>query len=125
MAEIVTTVDRDRDLTLRTVQGEVTAQELLAALASYYAGEPTKNILWDFSEAALERLTASEVRMIAQETERYTAGRAGGKTALVFSSTFAYGLGRMFELSRDGRSAPVDYGSFRDRASALAWIGGA
>lgn len=125
MAEIVTTIDRERDLTVQTVKGEVTVKEVLNALAAYYASEPTKYILWDFSEAAVERLTASDVRTIAQATPQYAARRAGGKTALVFSAAFAYGLGRMFEQTLDVSGAPVDHMSFRDRASALEWLAGA
>lgn len=49
MAEIVTTADRGADLTVRTVTGEVMAQEILGAMASYYAGGTTRFVLWDFS----------------------------------------------------------------------------
>lgn len=124
MADIATTIDRDRDLTVRTVKGEVTAQELMDALAEYYAGEPTRNILWDFTEAMLERLTVSEVRGLAQATRLHATRRAGGKTALVFSSASAFGLGRVFDQSQSASDTPVDHMSFRDRAAALAWLEG-
>jgi hypothetical protein len=122
MAPVVSQIDRDADLTVRTVTGDVTARQLLDALATSRHGEPTRFVLWDFREAQLERLTASEVRGLAQATERYAAGRAGGKTALVFSSDFAYGLGRLFDQTRNVSGAPVDYMSFRDQAAALAWL---
>lgn len=124
MAEIQTTIDREQDLTVQTVKGELTSRELLDALASYYAGEPTRNILWDLTEAKLERLTSSEVRALAQATVQYAHQRVGGKTALVLSSAFAYGMGRMFDQSRNVSGAPVDHMSFLDRAAALAWLGG-
>lgn len=124
MAEIVTTIDRDRDLTVRTVKGAVAMQELLETLATYHDAQPTRSVLWDFSEAQLERLTGSEVSTLAQLTARQAEGRPGGRTALVFASELAFGLGRMFDQTRNVSGSPVEYMSFRDRAAALAWLGG-
>lgn len=123
MCEIETRIDRGADFTVRTVTGEVTAPEILAAMASYYAGGPTRLVLWDFSGAALERLSGREVRSLAEATGSYVAGRVAGRTALVFSSTLAYGLGRMFDQARNAGHSPVDYASFRDRGEAMAWLG--
>lgn len=64
------------------------------------------------------------MRAIAKASLQYAHWRVGGKTAMVFSSAFEYGLGRMFDLSRNVDGTPVDHMSFHDRASALAWLGG-
>ena len=124
MAPIEVSVDREADLTVLTVTGEVTARQILEVIAGYYAASPTKHVLWDLSAAALDRVTASEVKPLVQASEQYTAGRVGGKTAMVFSSASAYGLGRLFDQLRQVSDAPVETMSFRDRASALAWLGG-
>lgn len=58
MGEVTTQIDRDADLTVRTVRGPVTAQEILDAMAEFKAVGRTRLILWDFSQARLEHLTA-------------------------------------------------------------------
>lgn len=123
--QVESTIDRGKSLTVQTVRGEVTAQEILDAIAAFYAGEPTRNILWDFSEAGPGSLTSDEIRSIAKATARGARQRVGGRTAFVFSSTFAYAMGRMFDQWVSASGAPVEYVSFRDRESALAWLEGA
>jgi hypothetical protein len=122
LGEITLEIDRDRDLTMGAIVGDVPVQELVDALAEYFAGEPTLNVLLDFSEAVIVRLLSKDVRHLARVTRQYADRRAGGKTALVFGSVFGYGLGRMFEQLRHASSSPVAYKTFHDRAAALAWL---
>jgi hypothetical protein len=124
LGEITLEIDRDRDLTVRAIIGDVRVEQLVDALADYFAGEPTMNVLLDFSEAVMGRLTASDVRLLAKVTQQYADRRAGGKTALVFSTANGYGLGRMFEQLRLATGAPVAYKSFREREKAIEWLGG-
>jgi hypothetical protein len=125
VAPIEVSVDRDADLTEVTVIGEVTAQEILDVIAAYFAARPTKHVLWDLSAAALDQVTAGEVKPLVRQSRQYTVGREGGRTAMVFSSAGAYGLGRMLDQLRQVADSPVEYGSFRDRDAALAWLHGA
>lgn len=125
MGEITLEMDRERDLTVRAIVGDVPVQQLVDALATYFAGEPTLNVLLDFTEAVLGRLSSGDVRLLARVTQQYADRRAGGKTALVVGSAIGYGLGRMFEQLRHASGAPVEYKTFRDRAAALEWLGGA
>lgn len=122
MAPIVMSVDRSADLTEMAVTGEVTVSEILETIEAFYAGGPTRSVLWDFREAALDLAAAREVKPLAQASQRFTAGRVGGKTAMVFSSKSAYGLGRLFDQLRQVADSPVENRSFRDRAEALAWL---
>jgi hypothetical protein len=124
VAPIEMSVDRGADLTVMTVTGEVTAREILDAIATIYAGGRTTCVLWDFTSAQLERVRASEVKPLVQAIQPFTAGLAGGKTAMVFSSAAAYGLGRIFDQLRQAWNSPVETRSFRDRAAALAWLKG-
>jgi hypothetical protein len=117
-------VDRDSDLTELVVTGKVTAQDILEVISTCYTGEPTLKVLWDFNEAALDQVDVRKVKPLAQASQRFAAGRAGGKTALVFSSASAYGMGRLFDQLRQASDSPVAYKSFQDRASALAWLEG-
>jgi hypothetical protein len=123
MAEITMTKDRVAGLTVLTVTGEVTGREIVDEIARYFTGEPTKHILWDCCEAGLKGLTASDVKVIVDETRRHTHLRPGGKTALFTCADVAYGIGRMIEQTLNATDSAVEFMSFRDRAAALAWLG--
>jgi hypothetical protein len=120
---VATRIDGAADLTVRTVSGVATAWDLHDAIAAGSADAPTRFVLWDFTEAQLDGLAANEVRALADSAAPRAAGRPGGRTALVFDSESAFGLGRIFDQLRTVRDAPVEYRSFRDRAAAMAWLG--
>jgi hypothetical protein len=82
------------------------------------------NVLWDFSEATIDGLTASDFKVVSQVTRMNAGLRAGGRTALLFSTQLAYGMGRQYEQAQNARGLPVDHRSFLDRGEALAWLRG-
>lgn len=110
-------------LTEFTVSGTVTVELLLDAVHSFYAGEPTRLVLWDFRDADFSSLKAEHVRLLVGATEPAARTRPGGQTALVFSGDAGYGLGRMFEMLQELQSAEVDRRSFRDMDEARRWLG--
>jgi hypothetical protein len=120
---IETHIDLEKDLTIHTVSGEISADDILRKIRSYYEGEVTRLLLWDFSGADLRSVTASDVRGFADLTNSLSAARAGGKTARVVSTTVAYGLSRMFELSTDDSDDRIGDRTFHDRKKALEWLG--
>jgi len=123
MGTIETQIDLERDLTIHTASGEISADEILRRIRSYYEGEVTRLLMWDLSDADLRSLSASDVQNMVDLTNSLTAPRAGGKTALVVSTTLAYGMGRMYELSKDAFGDEIDRKMFRDREAALEWLG--
>jgi hypothetical protein len=125
VCEIETTIDRGAGLTVKTIRGAVSAQELVDALTVFYADDPTLNILWDFREATLDQLTSGDLKIVSQVTRTHAGQRSGGRTALLFSTQFAYGMGRMYDQAQNARDLPVDHMSFLDLDAALAWLVGA
>ncbi len=123
MATIDTSIDLDRDLTIHTVSGEVSADEIRGRIRSYYEGEVTRLLLWDFTNAEIGDISASDVRYLVELTNSYAARRRGGKTALVFSSASAFGMGRMYDLSKEADDRLVSHASFHDLKAALEWLG--
>jgi len=79
--------------------------------------------MWDLTDAEPGSVTASDVQEFVDLTNSLTASRAGGKTALVVATTFAYGMGRMYEISKDVSGDEIDRKTFRDRKAALEWLG--
>jgi len=123
MGTIETSIDLDRDLTVHTVCGEVSADDVRSRIRSYYEGEVTRLLLWDFTGAEIGDITASDVRDLVELTNSYAARRSGGKTALVFSLASAYGMGRMYDLSKEADDRLVYHASFRDLKAAMEWLG--
>lgn len=119
--------DPERDLSIITAGGELTAREIRQGIEEYYAGTATRLILWDFSSADLSRIKAEEVSYLVQLTLQFRDRRPSGKTALVLPSDLAFGMGRMFEMLADlqgGTPSEVDYRSFRNGDEALTWLQG-
>ena len=125
MGTIETSIDFDRDLTIQTVSGEISADDIRRRIRSYYEGEITGLLLWDFTDADIGNISASDVRNLVELTNSYAARRGGGKTALVFSSASSFGMGRMYDLSKEADGRPVTHASFRDLKAALEWLGAA
>jgi len=123
MGNIDTQIDTQKDLTIQIVTGEITAQEIIAAIESYYQGVATRLILWDISQASLKKIRSEEVAQVAKLTQKYSRLRERGKTALLFSSELGFGLGRMYDINQDVERSELTHMSFRNRDEALAWLG--
>ena len=123
MGEIVTKIDEALDLTIQTVSGEITAIEIIQKMEDYYKGKITRLLLWDFRDAKLDKISASDVRMISHLSQKYIIRKTNGKTAMVFSSDLGFGFGRMYDNTQIVGDAEVTNNSFRDMDSALEWLG--
>ena len=120
---VETQVDRERDLTTYTVSGDFTAEQIGQAIRDFYDGQPTTRVLWDFTAATFDNISAHVPQQMAGASQQHIEGRKhGGKTALVFSSDVGYGLGRMFETFRGLQDSHVAYSTFRSREKALQWL---
>ena len=122
MALIETTVDKNRQLTIQTITGEATFDEIARAIKTYYEGVVTKFVLWDSSQALFDKVKASEVEALAAVAKRYSSCRQGGKTALVFSSDLGFGIGRMFDTHHEILASKISHASFRSREEAFKWL---
>jgi hypothetical protein len=122
MAIIDTSIDIDRQLTIHTVTGEVLSDEISNKIKTYNESGPTKFILWDFSEASLKKITSSQIEAFVTLTKQYSNLRKGGKTALVFSSDFGFGLGRVFDIHQDLVESEIPHMTFRSKELALNWL---
>ena len=121
-ATIETSVDLQRNLTTYTVTGSVTADQIIEAIQQFYAGDATRNVLWNMTAATFEEVSSEEVRRIAQVAEEFTDLRRTGRTAIVADADIGFGLGRMFEAFRDLEGSPIRQQTFRSLEDALAWL---
>ncbi len=121
MAEIETSIDYQFDLTVHIVSGDLTSQEILYKLETYYQGRPTTMILWDFTNATWSGIATDELYELVRKAKKYS--RKGGKTALVFSKDIDFGIGRELEAFAEIESYDYEFGSFRNRKDAEKWLG--
>ncbi len=61
MGTIETTYDLTKDLTVVKATGKMAEDDFREWRTSYYAGEPTKLILWDISETDLSEIPSKSV----------------------------------------------------------------
>ena len=119
---ITFSVDDQRQLSIVTCSGKLTAEEVSDAIKKYYQGDPTPNVLWDIEQADLTALSADDVAKIAQLTSSERPDGLPGKTAIVSSQDLGFGMGRMFETYRQFEEKEVAMQVFRSLDEALAWM---
>jgi hypothetical protein len=123
MASIETSRDYENDLTINTVMGPVTGDEIVRRIVEYHTGEPTKLAIWDFSSADLTRLDIELLKPLAETGKEGYRRRPGRKTALVVPSDLAYGMALMWSALIELEDLPVENRAFRSMKEAKEWLG--
>jgi len=123
MASIKSLHNREKNLTFHKVNGLLMAGEFISASKSFYTENITLNVLWDLTEVDLSKISTNEIMQIVREIRIYADARAGGKTALVFSTGLGFGLGRMIEAFSEIEDMPIDIRSFKSLEKAEEWLG--
>jgi hypothetical protein len=124
---ITSTVDKKMNLTAFTLTGELTLDEILGALNSFWKGrELTLNTLWDTRNAIVTNLKSSEMGKIAefigQNRNRFEE-RKNGKAAIVASTDLQYGLSRILGAVYEREDVPIKLHPFRTMQEAIQWLG--
>ena len=120
MAEITTEVDKDADLTVIRIQGDLQSGQLKDFMAEYYEQGPTRLIIMDFSEGHWPKVTMDSYIEASQDAQRYS--RPGGRTALVFASQGDFGIGRLLETYFGLSATQTEMNCFMDLIEAREWI---
>ena len=113
----------EKEITVHTCRGNITAQDLISAIQALYDSVPTPHHLWDLTEADFSHVSGQDVREIAEFPTRYVPARVGGKTAIVSPSDAMFGLGRMYESLAGIAGQKVTIRVFRSLGEANAWLG--
>jgi hypothetical protein len=117
-------VDSRKQLTTHTLIGKITVADLLAEIKKFYDTEPTPNNLWILLDADVSGIDTFDVERLAQFPREYVPSRVGGKTALVSSDDFVYGMSRMYEMFAETAGQKVQIQVFRSLEDARAWLDG-
>jgi hypothetical protein len=119
---IASSYDEIRDLTVFTVEGELTFDAQMTTLKEFYSGVPTANVLWDFRAIEGIRVSSKELYEIILFIKRHKSKRPQGKTALVSSKDIDFGLSRVSQAYADYEKLPWEMKAFRSMKEALKWI---
>jgi hypothetical protein len=122
MKKIIKKSDSENDMTVFTVIGKVTANELVAAISDFYENSVTSNILWDLTKSDLSEIRSSDVELITNLSVKYAEKRSSGKTAIVGSDDLTFGISRMYEMTKEIAKLPFETKAFRDIDKAFKWL---
>ena len=123
MAIIETIVDSQGDLSVFTVNGELSADEIIERVEEYYTKHPTKLVLWIMGDVDLSAITREGIERIIQTAKKNAGKRKEGKTAIVGSKDIEYGLARMYEAYTGLENLPYEYKIFKNVDEAKEWLG--
>jgi hypothetical protein len=123
MATIETIVDSQNDLSVFTVNGELTTDKVIERVEEYYTKHPTKLVLWIMGDVDLSAITSEGIERIIQIAKKNTGKRKEGKTAIVGPKDIEYGLARMYEAYTGFENLPYEYKIFKDVDEAKEWLG--
>ena len=124
---ITSEVDKTRNLTIFTLTGELTLDEILGALKSFWEDrELTLNTLWDARNAIVTNIRSSELQNIAGFIGQYRnrfEERENGKAAIVAPTDLQYGLSRILGTFYEREGLPIKLQPFRTMEEAIQWLG--
>ena len=123
MAIIETIVDSQNDLSVFTVNGQLTADEIIERVEEFYTKHPTKLVLWIMGDVDLSAITSEGIERIIRIAKQNTGKRQEGKTAIVGAKDVEYGLARMYEAHTGFENLPNEYKVFKDVDEAKEWLG--
>jgi len=116
--------DRDKNLLQVKAIDMVTIEEfgeVLEEMTSSDEYPPDTPAVWDLRAFEFSILNRDVMMEFILARERFEQ-RNNVKVAIVVNSTFGFGMGRMYELITSVRSNPQTVRTFRDLASAEAWL---
>ncbi len=123
MAKITKSYESDIDLTIFTVEGEITFDEAWEQTRIFYLNEkPSKLALWNFMLGTLAPISSQEMEVLVKRTETIATRKEGEKVAFVAPKDIDYGMARVFQALSEPKSSPLEIEIFRDMDTAQKWL---
>jgi len=119
---ITTTVDLSMQLTIHRCQGKVAVTDIEKIIVAFYDKEPTLNVLWDFSEADLSKVTIGEIEQLAKTVNAVSHSRTSGKSAIISPHDISFGLSRVYQAFAESGDVKSTTKVFRNEQEALDWL---
>ncbi len=119
-------IQKDAKLNLTTFVcvGVILPREVRDQLTEFYGGKPTLHTIWNYMDADLSALTATEISELSGFLKETAHSRAGGRSALVFAMAQLVALNdrlpSLAELEIDQGTIKI----FDGMENARRWIAG-
>jgi hypothetical protein len=114
--------DLSKDLTVFTATGEILANDMIEVIEKLYSTEPTRFVIWDLTEANGNYFKSEDIDRVIEVATKHSSKRDGGKTVLVASSVFAYGMSRMYQAKVEHTQTKIEYHVTNTMEEALRWL---
>jgi hypothetical protein len=118
--------DRTASLVVATIQGDGDHQDLIRmirSIASEVSRNPESNVLVDLSGGDPRTVSADDVREIVEATCKLGPELGSRRYANVTDNELTHGMVRIW-ISTTEPYTDLEYGLFRSRGEALAWLAG-
>lgn len=122
MASIERSNIKDESLTILTVRGIPTSEDVIHAFEAFVENDVTLNLLWDFTDADLSLLNNNDIIQIIVIAKSSAHLRKKGRTAIVGRRDFTFGLSRMYETLSEIQKHPIQHHVFRNIDEAITWL---
>lgn len=114
--------NKNENLTIFSVCGVLTAEEVIKVLDAFFSNKITKNILWDFTKADVSKVTQKDMEQIINLGKAKAHLRKNGKTALIVKNKLSYGMSRKYEILSEIEQHQIQHRVFTDLDEAIAWL---
>jgi len=108
------------EATVHEVVGEVTFQELLDAVTTYYEGSPTRHVVWDLTKGSIEKLNFEQLHELAEIIRDRSHSVCGESIAWVAPRDVDYGCCR--EIEAITSFLPSESKVFRTMEETWSWF---
>ena len=122
MGTIKITTQPDRDLTVYTVEGTLSIEEIDAHAREHNASE-LPNVVWDFRGGRVPVLPSVEIDAAVRQVNVHVEHIPGRRVALVTNEKLDFGLIRIWNVLSEERSE-IEHRAFYDYQDALDWFDG-
>ncbi|MCK5165474.1 MAG: hypothetical protein KAQ72_17270 [Desulfobacula sp.] len=119
---IISSIDKNNDLTIFTTTENPTLDEFMTAVKSFYDDEPTRNVIFNLNQASVWDLSGQDIEKIAYFAPRFDKRRAGAKTAIVAPDRLSNTLSQLFVLFGKSKDLPIKVKLFQTTDKAMEWI---
>ena len=122
MSKIEARYNLNLQLSVFSVSGSVTADDLIAAVAAHYGAKPTSNAVWDLTESDLSELDMAGLVRVSDAARQHSQGRRNPRTIVVVRSEQETYLVKLYEEISALRGSPVRYDLVSSLAEAYALL---
>jgi len=107
-----------------SVNGDLAAEEVIAAVKEFYPNGMVKDVIWEFTNGSMQSISRQGFDAIAKATKETLASgvRHGGKTVFVGNAAVEYGLLRMYTAIAELTGVSILYNVFKTIEEARSWI---